>query len=1841
MAEVTWEPRGGGIQSDISPEKISGGGLFCTIPETGALNIRSVGAGTNLSPSYEPIQGDTFSNGFTEPVLQNVIFKVEISSAIGGFYQFRFKTANGTTIATTAAIAIVAGNLAATYTAITSGAGGITPTLVAATQTSIVGALVTTATDEGYFTVEITTIPGWDYEMFAVAGSLEFKTPLIQEGVDPSMLGFWNEIGSDSRVGDLWQLWTTRRTLPVVTPITGAVDNGAGLIRITAVGHGLLNNFSVEVQSVGGVPNANGIWIVNVIDADTVDLPGSTFAGAYTGGGTLTSYIYGYGQITVSVKDENSQTWTGYVLLRSKEFNFTTLQQIDCRTKRKQDSNIALYFTDDYNNYRVFYYKGVYLNDGGLVINGGKYEYGSIADEILLDVSTSGFDLTFVQQIQSGGNIRSGNTRYAARFGTSSGKVFTHWGFLTNPVPATIESESGSGYQFFGRPEGTATPKQNVLRITNPEPGIFDVVEIAAINYLDGGYTGEIIGRYVLTGAPTQDIVHTGFEIGVQNLDIGELNNVSLPILHGRNIELLNNRLVKSNLTLAPIPDLQEFFENMTFSIERAVLPGTTVGSFIGGNLTTGEYMLSQNVNRRCTLIANERYRSLFRVEFVSGGFSPLYWARDYIVNTDNTQPGCTGALPDLDLTTGAIGAQEAYYFFIRWGGYNVNQLINGVPFKKLVKRIYHYRCSVTNPQVLACGIIILAVSGFVGGGGAGVDNLSIGAGGVLAEFPFPGGVNEPTFLPSVPVDYFYGDTSAANNFVTERAYASFYSPDIFLGHTQIVPTAGDFIFNYGQPNRTWLAYPEGGAGNFDEDYIQESDGIANGVPDEVLIDSGTNIDKGGTALINGLLFSKEIDVNNVPSILSKFENPSGIVVHADAAGIGSFDVLTGAQDRAVYRAQYVRKIADGDTQYGAKADSKGEYTGTFLEINDNTPTTFDVTEGDCFVQLCWFKNRYPTDYFFAPNPVAVGFGQGLGFYSQNRANFQMRDPFAGSGSPAAFPASATPQAQTWLNNINLESLSYNEGYTIRNEIQSVETYDPLAEYQTDWRNAEMWSELEAEGAVTDRLRIFLPLNINFEDYNYGYISGFWNLNEEAVVVQQRRVKRAYFNSNAVFTTREGTEVITGDGEVMRQKGITVSKLASSHKWSIGTGKNTRGNDVLYGINTDTDLNIWRYGYDGQDNLSEMQLIASFCKNNFRFIIDKDNPAHEQGVCFFANQAKREVGWTFRGWKEGVQEWTEPVYELAHQFDSTDGNGPYGDLIEVNGIFYGTTSFGGAGNAGIIFSFDPSNGTFVNLFDFTFGSVAEGYSPSAGLVYVNSKLYGITPLGGANNFGTIFSINLDGTGFNNEFDIVLASGATGVGELIEFNGKLYGMTSAGGTSTFGVLFEYDYLTTTYTELFEFTGTAGAFPGAAPQGKLYTDGTFLYGLTRTGGANNFGVLFQFDLVTYTVLHNFTTLTGTFPVKAVTKSGSKLYGTTSSQGQFVGGVLFEFDLLTLTYTVLQDFPAGSEPFSTPTVVGNNIYGTTRFGGASNFGILWSYNIVTNLYSKIYDFNTPDIYPRGQMLLLNNILYGTTVGTTLVNYGTIFSYSLQGIYNIGDRVTLGTTSFEEIPAFYESLIDNNVFNEPPSLADPPAWALIPTTDNRYYSFFTLAYSELKDVFQLFMSPKPKVYWVFKDGYGSCRPVGNTGLNFEFDTGSNSPPEWFNDGNTSLIGEAFFDSVINVPPKNKKTFSALKYISDANPQRIEVFTKSQRTYMDEIDMERRENQTTVSIMNDSTVTTVGVNGSQPNPNGLNNIDTGKLWGKYAIVRTIMRTYNRIESFTMLLRTRSRMPEKQNMNNR
>lgn len=75
---------------------------------------------------------------------------------------------------------------------------------------------------------------------------------------------------------------------PGAIPITGAANNGSGLIRLTVGSTASLTTGDFKtISGVGGTVEANGDWTITVINGTTFDLQGSTFANAYTSGGVV------------------------------------------------------------------------------------------------------------------------------------------------------------------------------------------------------------------------------------------------------------------------------------------------------------------------------------------------------------------------------------------------------------------------------------------------------------------------------------------------------------------------------------------------------------------------------------------------------------------------------------------------------------------------------------------------------------------------------------------------------------------------------------------------------------------------------------------------------------------------------------------------------------------------------------------------------------------------------------------------------------------------------------------------------------------------------------------------------------------------------------------------------------------------------------------------------------------------------------------------------------------------------------------------------------------------------------------------------------------------------------------------------------------------------------------------------------------------------------------------------------------------------------------------------------------------------------------------------------------
>jgi hypothetical protein len=161
--------------------------------------------------------------------------------------------------------------------------------------------------------------------------------------------------------------------------------------------------------------------------------------------------------------------------------------------------------------------------------------------------------------------------------------------------------------------------------------------------------------------------------------------------------------------------------------------------------------------------------------------------------------------------------------------------------------------------------------------------------------------------------------------------------------------------------------------------------------------------------------------------------------------------------------------------------------------------------------------------------------------------------------------------------------------------------------------------------------------------------------------------------------------------------------------------------------------------------------------------------------------------------------WTETV---IHDFGRTpnDGANPRDAslLMTASGAIVGTTPDGGANGAGAVFGVLPpsrSGGQWLYGVLYSLRSFSDGVGPLGGVININGMLYGSTAGGGVNNdVGTVFQLTRVGLSKFKETGLYSFKGAPGDGSmpaspLLFLNSALFGTTQEGGTSNLGTVFE--------------------------------------------------------------------------------------------------------------------------------------------------------------------------------------------------------------------------------------------------------------------------------------------------------------------------------------------------------------------------------------------------------------------------------------------------------------------
>ena len=362
---------------------------------------------------------------------------------------------------------------------------------------------------------------------------------------------------------------------------------------------------------------------------------------------------------------------------------------------------------------------------------------------------------------------------------------------------------------------------------------------------------------------------------------------------------------------------------------------------------------------------------------------------------------------------------------------------------------------------------------------------------------------------------------------------------------------------------------------------------------------------------------------------------------------------------------------------------------------------------------------------------------------------------------------------------------------------------------------------------------------------------------------------------------------------------------------------------------------------------------------------------------------------------------------------NSDGAHPQARLILSGNTLYGTTPDGGPPGFGTVFAVNTDGTGFTNLHIFTAANYidngggvngvfinSDGIRPYGGLILSGNTLYGTARSGGTSGYGTVFSINTDGTGFTTLHSFADPYFGPVAGLILSGN-TLYGTTIGGGSSLFGTVFAVNTDGTGFTTLHSFT--AGS-DGCSPKAGLILSGNTLYGTTSECGSSGYGTVFAVntDGTGFRTLHGFFAISdGAYPRAKLILLGNTLYGTTTGGGSSFNGTVFAINTDGTGFRKLHNFTGGSDesdPYAglIASSSGNTLYGTASSWTQNGNGTVFAVNTNGTGFTTLYRFTggSDGAKPMADLLLSGNTLYGTASFGGTNGSGTVFSLSLDPV-------------------------------------------------------------------------------------------------------------------------------------------------------------------------------------------------------------------------------------------------------
>lgn len=341
---------------------------------------------------------------------------------------------------------------------------------------------------------------------------------------------------------------------------------------------------------------------------------------------------------------------------------------------------------------------------------------------------------------------------------------------------------------------------------------------------------------------------------------------------------------------------------------------------------------------------------------------------------------------------------------------------------------------------------------------------------------------------------------------------------------------------------------------------------------------------------------------------------------------------------------------------------------------------------------------------------------------------------------------------------------------------------------------------------------------------------------------------------------------------------------------------------------------------------------------------------------------------------------------------------------------------GGEFSGGTILKVDATNGNYDatpmigKIGNHTPGAVFNGFASTAnsGIHYEssNNSLYvvakdGDRRVGDDIGAGVIYRYDIVSgtTHMIHEYGFDDKQGAVPFGELQNIGGTLYGVTKKGGAFDFGCIYSIDPSTDKYTVLFSFNG---ASDGGEPKCQLFVEGNVLYGAGGRANGIQGDAYFTYDVSNSTYTPLYLRAGGNTDIKGVLKNNNTLYIS-------IGAGIGELDLtntsagLTFYYTGVgaANEQLGYSPFEFTFRSGDvSWYTVFRDGGLNGTGSLAKINFSSGVpMTSVHNFQTGNLGQDPSTKLtdgLNGSLYGIASQGSGADY-VLFEFSSIGVYSI----------------------------------------------------------------------------------------------------------------------------------------------------------------------------------------------------------------------------------------------------